>query len=168
MAEVRRQDTALSLPCLAEQFILQPCICPSTQSRKAICRVCLEEDSIVNLTQPCSCSGSMQHIHTDCLQSWISEKRSKSCEICWQEYQGSYRLPSPGQSAQPSSVQLIFPLQRPGVIVRVDQSTRTINFDYPPVSEYTDDARACKGSWCLTAVMGFIVMLLIQHLSGCF
>ncbi|KAL0027401.1 hypothetical protein WJX79_008989 [Trebouxia sp. C0005] len=134
MTEVRRQDTALSLPCLAEQFILQPCICPSTQSRKAICRVCLEEDSIVNLTQPCSCSGSMQHIHTDCLQSWISEKRSKSCEICWQEYQGSYRLPSPGQSAQPSSVQLIFPLQRPGVIVRVDQSTRTINFDYPPVS----------------------------------
>ncbi|DBA70567.1 TPA: hypothetical protein ACH3X2_011959 [Trebouxia sp. C0005] len=107
------------------------------QSRKAICRVCLEEDSIVNLTQPCSCSGSMQHIHTDCLQSWISEKRSKSCEICWQEYQGSYRLPSPGQSAQPSSVQLIFPLQRPGVIVRVDQSTRTINFDYPPVSVIT-------------------------------
>lgn len=148
--------------------MLQPCICPCTQSRKAICRVCLEEDSMANLTQPCSCSGSMQHVHKNCLQSWISEKGSKSCEICWQEYQGPYRLPSPGQSVQPHSVQLVIPLQRPGLIVGADMSTRTITFDYQPVSEHIDDARPSKASWCLTAVMGFIVMLLIQHLSDFF
>lgn len=157
MTEVEGQDKALSVPCLTEYPILQPCICRCTQTMKAICRVCLEEDSIVNLTQPCSCSGSMQHVHKDCLQSWISEKGCESCEICWQEYQGFHRLPSPGQSAQPRSVQLMIPLNRPGLSVRHDPSTRTIHFDYLPVSEDTTDARPSRGLWCIAAAMGFVV-----------
>ena len=29
----------------------------------------------------------VQYVHPDCLQTWISEKGSKSCEICQQAYQ---------------------------------------------------------------------------------
>lgn len=92
----------------------------SMQKANAVCRVCLEEDSLDTLKQPCSCSGSMQvggahtmclspqtpamqaslialpgtrtalfvqYVHPDCLQTWINEKGSKSCEVCQQAYQ---------------------------------------------------------------------------------
>lgn len=39
------------------------------------CRICLspeEEDNA--LISPCSCTGSVQYIHTKCFQSWIRKK----------------------------------------------------------------------------------------------
>lgn len=58
-----------------------------------VCRICLEEDLLSNLEQPCSCSGSMQSAHRACLQSWIDEKGDRVCEICKQPFKGAWRPP---------------------------------------------------------------------------
>ena len=34
------------------------------------CRICLEEDTISNMTQPCRCSGSSKYVHVKCLDEW--------------------------------------------------------------------------------------------------
>lgn len=44
-----------------------------------ICRICLceEEDKHVNpLITPCKCSGTMKHIHIECLREWLNSKSS--------------------------------------------------------------------------------------------
>lgn len=51
------------------------------------CRICMEGTSESHpLIHPCKCSGSVKHIHEECLKTWISshaEDIDKSaCEIC--------------------------------------------------------------------------------------
>lgn len=43
------------------------------------CRICLgEENEAKNpLISPCLCSGSMKHIHVDCLKHWLNQKRTQ-------------------------------------------------------------------------------------------
>ncbi|CAI2359843.1 unnamed protein product [Moneuplotes crassus] len=59
-------------------------------SKAKICRVCLDEDEIRNeenpLIAPCSCSGSVQYIHLNCLKQWNRSNR-KTREA---EYVNSY------------------------------------------------------------------------------
>lgn len=43
-----------------------------------VCRICLSEESdLANpLISPCNCSGTMKHIHFDCLKEWLGSKRT--------------------------------------------------------------------------------------------
>lgn len=69
------------------------------KNSQAKCRICLMEDGdfdnpLINL--PCSCKGSMRHIHVSCLQRWLKSKlvsktlnhmvvhsfKNLECEIC--------------------------------------------------------------------------------------
>ncbi|KAL3149218.1 hypothetical protein ABBQ32_002044 [Trebouxia sp. C0010 RCD-2024] len=152
----------------------------------AVCRVCLEEDSLDTLTQPCSCSGSMQFVHPDCLQTWINEKGSKSCEICQQAYQGAYTFPAPRTATQAERSALLTQLQMQGVIVRADRSRGTITLQrqhagtlgpleavLAPTAmqeeeEDQEEASPSGAAWCFTAVMAFMAMLLIRHLFELF
>lgn len=52
--------------------------------KTAECRICQEEDSIVNLEMPCACSGSLKYAHRKCVQHWCNEKGDITCEICHQ------------------------------------------------------------------------------------
>lgn len=60
-----------------------------------VCRICLEEDDPSALETPCHCSGTQRWAHRRCLQRWIDEKHSTSCEICKHEYVGPYSAPPP-------------------------------------------------------------------------
>eukprot|EP00249_Psilotum_nudum_P017093 c26154_g1_i1 orf=115-1026(-) len=62
------------------------------------CRICQEEDDIVNLETPCACSGSLKYAHRKCVQRWCNEKGDTACEICHQPYRSGYTA-----SAQPSN-----------------------------------------------------------------
>uniref|UniRef100_A0A1I7Y2G5 RING-CH-type domain-containing protein n=1 Tax=Steinernema glaseri TaxID=37863 RepID=A0A1I7Y2G5_9BILA len=48
------------------------------------CRICLSSSG--TLVQPCACSGSIGHVHRECLGSWIKVDRKakarEECELC--------------------------------------------------------------------------------------
>jgi len=55
------------------------------ESQEITCRVCLNsENTEANpLISPCACSGSVKHIHLDCLKYWIKSKSHiKSSGLC--------------------------------------------------------------------------------------
>ena len=70
------------------------------------CKICLFDDSGPDnpLISPCSCSGSMKHIHLACLQRWLASRmisrntencvtyswKSMECEICKSQYPFSF------------------------------------------------------------------------------
>ncbi|VDN89625.1 unnamed protein product [Brugia pahangi] len=63
--------------------------------RKINCRICLEEDNESNLISPCECRGSLQFVHTRCLQQWFDVMHTrvtntliiKLCQICKTQYE---------------------------------------------------------------------------------
>jgi E3 ubiquitin-protein ligase MARCH6 len=47
------------------------------------CRICRGEGSGSEpLFHPCKCSGSIKHVHQDCLMEWLSHSQKKHCELC--------------------------------------------------------------------------------------
>ena len=53
-----------------------------------VCRVCRlsAPESGQELYQPCKCSGSIQHVHEDCLRDWLAISRGHKCELCKQPF----------------------------------------------------------------------------------
>jgi hypothetical protein len=47
-----------------------------------ICRICQEDDYILNLISPCKCHGSIKYIHSVCLNAWINSSKQNKCAIC--------------------------------------------------------------------------------------
>ncbi|VDK79141.1 unnamed protein product [Onchocerca ochengi] len=50
-------------------------------------RICLEEDNESNLISPCECRGSLQFVHTRCLQHWFDVMHKRRCQICNTQYE---------------------------------------------------------------------------------
>lgn len=52
------------------------------------CRICLgeENESKDPLISPCLCSGSMKHIHVNCLKHWLNQKRTQRLGVKIQSY----------------------------------------------------------------------------------
>jgi len=51
------------------------------------CRICFESGKLI---KPCKCSGSIEHVHTECIQLWrlsnIHNREYYSCGICGHRY----------------------------------------------------------------------------------
>ncbi|MBW0476332.1 hypothetical protein O181_016047 [Austropuccinia psidii MF-1] len=48
-----------------------------------LCRVCLSDDpSLGPLFHPCRCTGSIAHVHEECLSTWLSRSKKLTCELC--------------------------------------------------------------------------------------
>lgn len=82
------------------------------------CRICLEGASSENLTaSPCLCSGTMGHLHSSCLEEWLTIRDHHICEICL--YPLRSPRPSIRQCSQPQALsqpqQLLPPLVGGGV-----------------------------------------------------
>lgn len=51
------------------------------------CRICLDNEDQNLMISPCRCNGSMQFVHTSCLNEWRSQSyNSDKCTICNQYY----------------------------------------------------------------------------------
>ncbi|KAN0128787.1 hypothetical protein V8E53_013374 [Lactarius tabidus] len=51
------------------------------------CRICSapgEQDQ--PLFHPCKCSGTIRYIHQDCLTTWLSHSKKKTCDVCKYPY----------------------------------------------------------------------------------
>ncbi|KAK4561260.1 hypothetical protein LTR86_004577 [Recurvomyces mirabilis] len=54
----------------------------STQTPET-CRICRSEATPTEpLFHPCKCSGSIKHVHQECLMEWLSHSHKKHCELC--------------------------------------------------------------------------------------
>ncbi|KAM3719384.1 E3 ubiquitin-protein ligase [Dirofilaria immitis] len=58
-----------------------------SSTRKLNCRICLEEDNESDLISPCECRGSLQFVHTQCLQHWFDVMHERRCQICKTQYE---------------------------------------------------------------------------------
>lgn len=72
----------------------------------AECRICQEEDKVVNLESPCACRGSLKFAHRKCVQHWCNEKGDTLCEICQQPYESGYTVPPQPLHAESISVHI--------------------------------------------------------------
>jgi hypothetical protein len=54
------------------------------------CRICLEDDNLINLVSPCNCNGTSKYIHPHCLTTWrnqsIDTPYYNICIDCRTEY----------------------------------------------------------------------------------
>ena len=44
-----------------------------------VCRICYEP---CDATSHCKCTGTMQYVHRECLDTWIRVSRRANCELC--------------------------------------------------------------------------------------
>ena len=50
---------------------------------EVVCRICrMEAEDDWPLYHPCRCSGSIKHVHQDCLQKWMEHSSITFCELC--------------------------------------------------------------------------------------
>ncbi|EMC93802.1 hypothetical protein BAUCODRAFT_36255 [Baudoinia panamericana UAMH 10762] len=55
----------------------------SSTSGADTCRICRSEATPTEpLFHPCKCSGSIKHVHQECLMEWLSHSHKKHCELC--------------------------------------------------------------------------------------
>nr|CAB3263649.1 E3 ubiquitin-protein ligase MARCH6 [Phallusia mammillata] len=58
-----------------------------TDEEEDICRVCRTTGSNDRpLFHPCICTGSIKHVHQDCLTQWLQHSRKEYCELCKHKY----------------------------------------------------------------------------------
>ncbi|KAL0488185.1 E3 ubiquitin-protein ligase MARCH6 [Acrasis kona] len=52
-----------------------------------LCRICRQGGTMMRpLYHPCNCSGSIRHVHEDCLIQWINHSNNQTCELCRQQF----------------------------------------------------------------------------------
>ena len=85
MAEPSSDSTVVTI---SDQPQAQPYTAESSSDGERVCRNCHEAGG--DLIKPCQCSGSIEWVHRDCLNTWRSvspNRRSFThCDICGQPY----------------------------------------------------------------------------------
>ncbi|KAG2488498.1 hypothetical protein HYH03_013001 [Edaphochlamys debaryana] len=131
-----------------------------------LCRICLEEDELGNLEQPCQCTGTQKYAHHECIQRWVNEKGNLRCEICDSEYRGAFTVPAhpagadEGLHGGPGG----FP---PLWAIRVDAHGDPLGGHERSARDFLDESdhyyqRNPLASWCFTFVI-FIMFLIVLH-----
>ncbi|MCO5574907.1 hypothetical protein L7F22_028701 [Adiantum nelumboides] len=132
------------------------------------CRICQEEDDVLNLEAPCACAGSLKYAHRKCVQHWCNEKGDAICEICCKPYEGGYTVPS--SSARADSFSINIGSWEVGGEQRLNsQRSRLFSVASEHVfleSDYEDYTRANARSAACFRSVAFILMvlLLLRHL----
>lgn len=131
----------------------------SGEKNQALCRICLEEDSLANLEAPCGCTGTQRYAHKGCIQRWVDEKGHLKCEICDHNYRGDYTVPPPGPALDDLN------MFGPTMFIRVDPGGTTRGHDR--ALDFLDESdnyyqRSPAASWCFTFVI-FIFFLVVLH-----
>ncbi|KAI5066873.1 hypothetical protein GOP47_0017401 [Adiantum capillus-veneris] len=132
------------------------------------CRICQEEDEVLNLEAPCACTGSLKFAHRKCVQHWCNEKGDTVCEICCKPYEGGYTVPSSSARADSLSIN-IRSWEVGGEQLLNSQRSRLFSVASEHVfleSDYEEYTRANARSAACFRSVAFILMvlLLLRHL----
>ncbi|KAG5898274.1 hypothetical protein JTB14_008618 [Gonioctena quinquepunctata] len=47
-----------------------------------VCRICYDCDKEEDLITPCNCKGTVAFVHRSCLETWLGESNTSTCELC--------------------------------------------------------------------------------------
>lgn len=131
------------------------------------CRICHEEEfeSALQLEAPCSCSGTIKFAHRDCIQRWCLEKGSTVCEICLQNYEPGYTVPSkkpeladPGVTIR-DSLQLQIPRNGQEEAEEPESPPADDGASNSACSATADRSASC----CKSVALTFTLVLLVRH-----
>ncbi|KAL1491890.1 hypothetical protein ABEB36_012413 [Hypothenemus hampei] len=51
------------------------------------CRICYDNEKNEDLIAPCHCKGTVAFVHRSCLENWLSESGTTTCELCHHFFQ---------------------------------------------------------------------------------
>ncbi|KAJ0988303.1 hypothetical protein J5N97_006659 [Dioscorea zingiberensis] len=131
------------------------------------CRICQEEDEIMNLETPCTCSGSLKYAHRVCVQRWCDEKGDITCEICHEPYKPGYTAPARPQPDE-TTIDISggwtitgtpLDLRDPQILAMAAAQRHFIEADY---DEYAD-TNANGAAFCRSAALVLMALLLLRH-----
>jgi hypothetical protein len=54
---------------------------------KQECRICLADDDVSNLINPCKCIGSIRYVHNACLSKWVITSSQLCCVLCYYQFE---------------------------------------------------------------------------------
>ncbi|CAI0431487.1 unnamed protein product, partial [Linum tenue] len=132
------------------------------------CRICQEEDSLVNLEVPCACSGSLKYAHRKCVQRWCNEKGDIICEICHKPYQPGYTAPPPPPQPEDTAIDIgegwtiagtPLDLRDPRILAMAAAERHYLEAEY---DEYADSS-ANGAAFCRSAALILMALLLLRH-----
>jgi len=85
---IKQEKTEIKSEDAHPNFIQKHNVEELPQGQEFTCRVCLETENDQNnpLIAPCSCSGSVKHIHLDCLKHWFEVKRYHKVDVACETY----------------------------------------------------------------------------------
>ncbi|KAK9701158.1 RING-variant domain [Popillia japonica] len=52
-----------------------------------VCRICFDDSKDENIITPCHCKGTVAFVHRSCLEKWLAESNTTSCELCHHVYE---------------------------------------------------------------------------------
>lgn len=52
-----------------------------------VCRICFDDNKDESIITPCKCKGTVAFVHRSCLEKWLSESNTTSCELCQHVYE---------------------------------------------------------------------------------
>lgn len=69
----------------------------SNSGCNTFCRICHQSEAQTNsqIISPCKCSGTMAHVHRECLERWVTLAAATCCDICGYHYECTKKIPSP-------------------------------------------------------------------------
>ncbi|KAF2896834.1 hypothetical protein ILUMI_09344 [Ignelater luminosus] len=64
------------------------CTCEPDKSSiiSIVCRICYDGDKDEPIITPCRCRGTVAFVHRSCLETWLAESNTTSCELCHHVY----------------------------------------------------------------------------------
>ncbi|EFJ44345.1 hypothetical protein VOLCADRAFT_106491 [Volvox carteri f. nagariensis] len=134
------------------------------KGESGLCRICLEEDSLNNLEQPCACAGTQKYAHHECIQRWVNEKGNLRCEICDQQYRGNFSVPPQGAAGADDPGNMFSSM----FAIRMDHAGEPLGGHHNrPALDFLDESdhyyqRNPLASWCFTFVI-FVMFLVVLH-----
>lgn len=128
------------------------------------CRICLESSSSEEpLISPCACSGTMGHVHGNCLRTWISERPDvhNVCELCKTTYnlEFEYKFVLSIRKGFSSPAGVLTPLLLPMLVIFLLTTISVADNLADPVN-LTIFIIGITGDYCL---LTFMIYIFIKH-----
>ena len=61
---------------------------PANQrSPSVFCRICHQRNPSSDIVTPCHCHGTISWIHKKCLEHWLTQSRTRHCELCGTQFE---------------------------------------------------------------------------------
>ncbi|CAI9105505.1 OLC1v1004436C1 [Oldenlandia corymbosa var. corymbosa] len=136
-----------------------PSSSPSCYSATPTCRICHEGEleSCKKLETPCSCSGTIQFAHRDCIMRWCIEKGNAVCEICLQKFEPGYVIALPKKEPPVDSQVTI------RVSVEIPRGNAMGEEEETQYSECSSTIYTSV-SYCRSVALMFTFLLLTRHM----